>query len=117
MNVAGRSTGWSARPSAYKSKRSSGAGPATGRSPTTPVGLVSSNREAQLTAAAVAFTAAVAPTWPAVGPVCALPSATVALERVQSGAHYPTDVAAGAVIGLAGAWLTRHAPRLILRLR
>jgi membrane-associated phospholipid phosphatase len=68
------------------------------------------------TAAAVAFTAAVAPTWPAAGAACALPTAMVALERVQSGAHYPTDVAAGAAVGLASAWLTRRAPRLVLRL-
>ncbi|MGC2996936.1 phosphatase PAP2 family protein [Streptomyces sp. G35A] len=67
------------------------------------------------TAAAVAFTAAVAPTWPAVGVACAAPAAMVALERVQSGAHYPSDVAAGAVIGLAAAWLTRRTPRLLLR--
>ncbi|KOV96082.1 MULTISPECIES: phosphatase PAP2 family protein [unclassified Streptomyces] len=67
------------------------------------------------TAAAVAFTAAVAPTWPAAGAVCALPAAMVAFERVQSGAHYPSDVAAGAAVGLAGAWLTRHAHRLIIR--
>ncbi|MFJ4525731.1 phosphatase PAP2 family protein [Streptomyces sp. NPDC088810] len=67
------------------------------------------------TAAAVAFTAAVAPTWPAVGAACALPAAMVAFERVQSGAHYPSDVVTGAAIGLASAWLTRHAPRLILR--
>ncbi|MGV9248948.1 phosphatase PAP2 family protein [Streptomyces sp. NPDC003710] len=67
------------------------------------------------TAAAVAFTAAVAPTWPAVGAVCALPAGLVALERVQSGAHYPSDVAAGAAIGLASAWLTHSVPRLILR--
>ncbi|MFF5553397.1 phosphatase PAP2 family protein [Streptomyces olivaceoviridis] len=67
------------------------------------------------TAAAVAFTSAVAPSWPAVGAACAVPAATVALERVQSGAHYPSDVAVGAAIGLASAWLTRHAPRLILR--
>ncbi|MFJ9742052.1 phosphatase PAP2 family protein [Streptomyces sp. NPDC101166] len=65
------------------------------------------------TAAAVAFTAAVAPTWPAAGAACAVPAAMLALERVQSGAHYPSDVAAGAAIGLASAWLTRHAPRLI----
>ena len=65
------------------------------------------------TAAAVAFTTAVAPTWPAAGAVCALPAALVALERVQSGAHYPSDVATGAAIGLAGAWLTRRAPRLV----
>jgi undecaprenyl-diphosphatase len=67
------------------------------------------------TAAAVAFTAAVAPTWPAAGALCAVPAGMVALERVQSGAHYPSDVAAGAAIGLAGAWLIRHAPRLVLR--
>ncbi|MFD5848243.1 phosphatase PAP2 family protein [Streptomyces chartreusis] len=69
------------------------------------------------TAAAVAFTAAVAPTWPAAGAVCAVPVAAVALERVQSGAHYPSDVAAGTAIGLASAWLTRRAPHLILRHR
>ncbi|MEU9921560.1 phosphatase PAP2 family protein [Streptomyces griseoluteus] len=64
------------------------------------------------TAAAVAFTAAVAPVWPAVGAACSLPAGLVALERVQSGAHYPSDVAAGAVIGLASAWLTRSVLRL-----
>ncbi|MEV8550660.1 phosphatase PAP2 family protein [Streptomyces glaucescens] len=67
------------------------------------------------TAAAVAFTAAVAPAWPAAGAACAVPAAMVALERVQSGAHYLSDVAAGAAIGLATAWLTRRAPRLVLR--
>jgi undecaprenyl-diphosphatase len=67
------------------------------------------------TAAAAAFTAAVAPTWPAAGAACAVPAAMVALERVQSGAHYPSDVATGAAIGLASAWLTRHAPRLMRR--
>jgi undecaprenyl-diphosphatase len=67
------------------------------------------------TAAAVAFTAAVAPTWPVAGALCAVPAALVAVERVQSGAHYPSDVAVGAVIGLAGAWLTRRVPALFLR--
>jgi undecaprenyl-diphosphatase len=38
-----------------------------------------------------------------------------AVERVQSGAHYPSDVAAGAAIGLAGAWLVRRVPALLLR--
>ena len=60
-------------------------------------------------------TAAVVPTWPATGALCAVPAAMVALERVQSGAHYPTDVATGAAIGLASAWLTRCVPRLVLR--
>ncbi|WP_251095516.1 phosphatase PAP2 family protein [Streptomyces sp. Caat 7-52] len=67
------------------------------------------------TAAAVAFTAAVAPTWPAAGAACAVPAAMVALERVQSGAHYPSDVATGAAIGLSSTWLIRRAPCLILR--
>ncbi|MFF1721137.1 phosphatase PAP2 family protein [Streptomyces sviceus] len=67
------------------------------------------------TAAAVAFTAAVAPTWPAAGALCALPATMVAVERVQSGAHYPSDVAAGAAVGLAAAWLARRAPALLLR--
>jgi undecaprenyl-diphosphatase len=69
------------------------------------------------TAAAVGFTAAVTATWPAVGALCAIPAATVALERVQSGAHYPSDVAGGALIGLACAWLTRRTPSLLLRHR
>lgn len=63
------------------------------------------------TAAAVAFTAAVAPACPPAGAVCAVPASLVAVQRVQSGAHYPTDVAAGAVIGLVGAWLIRHLPQ------
>ncbi|MFE9912454.1 phosphatase PAP2 family protein [Streptomyces clavifer] len=67
------------------------------------------------TAAAVAFTAAVAPTWPWAGTACALPTALVAIERVHNGAHYPSDVAAGAAIGLAAAALVRTAPRLLMR--
>ncbi|MFG2981269.1 phosphatase PAP2 family protein [Streptomyces sp. NPDC048258] len=67
------------------------------------------------TAAAVAFTTAVAPTWPWAGAACAVPTALVAIERVHSGAHYPSDVAAGAVIGVAAAAVVRAAPRLLLR--
>ncbi|MER7214230.1 MULTISPECIES: phosphatase PAP2 family protein [Streptomyces] len=69
------------------------------------------------TAAAVAFAAAAAPAWPLVGALCAVPAAVVAVERVQSGAHYPSDVAAGAVIGLGAAWFTRWSPRLLRRCR
>ncbi|MFI1441690.1 phosphatase PAP2 family protein [Streptomyces fructofermentans] len=65
------------------------------------------------TAAAIAFTAATAPAWPLVGALCAVPAALVAVERVQSGAHYPTDVAAGALIGLGAAWCARRLPRLL----
>ncbi|THA79276.1 phosphatase PAP2 family protein [Streptomyces sp. A0642] len=67
------------------------------------------------TAAAIAFTAAVAPTWPAAGLACAVPAALVAVERVQSGAHYLSDVAAGAAIGLLSARLTRTRCPVLLR--
>ncbi|WP_324605358.1 phosphatase PAP2 family protein [Streptomyces sp. NRRL F-2664] len=67
------------------------------------------------TAAAVAFTAAVAPTRPGAAAACCVPAVMVAIERVHSGAHYPSDVAAGAAIGLTAAALVRAAPRLLLR--
>ncbi|MFF4393895.1 phosphatase PAP2 family protein [Streptomyces sp. NPDC001552] len=67
------------------------------------------------TAAAVAFTAAVVPSWPRAGAACAVPTVLVAVERVHSGAHYPSDVAAGAAIGIAAATLVRKAPRLLSR--
>ncbi|MFF4579664.1 phosphatase PAP2 family protein [Streptomyces sp. NPDC001389] len=41
----------------------------------------------------------------------------MAVERVHSGAHYPSDVAAGAAIGGAAAALVRTAPRLLVRCR
>ncbi|WP_237305026.1 phosphatase PAP2 family protein [Streptomyces qaidamensis] len=69
------------------------------------------------TSAAVAFTAAVAPSWPLAGALCAVPTTMVAVERVQSGAHYPSDVATGAAVGLVAAWLARSTPRLLLRHR
>ncbi|MFJ4693779.1 phosphatase PAP2 family protein [Streptomyces sp. NPDC088766] len=67
------------------------------------------------TAAAVGFTAAVAGVWPSAGALCAVPAVMVAGERVHTGAHYPSDVAVGALIGLAAAALTRRAPRLAVR--
>ncbi|MFD3541125.1 phosphatase PAP2 family protein [Streptomyces sp. NPDC058662] len=67
------------------------------------------------TAAAVAFTAAVAPTLPWAGAALAVPAALVAVERVHDGAHYPSDVVAGAAIGLASAALVRAAPRMLVR--
>ncbi|GAA3388035.1 phosphatase PAP2 family protein [Streptomyces roseoviridis] len=67
------------------------------------------------TAAAVGFTVACAGTWPAAGAVCGVLAAVVAVERVHSGAHYPSDVAAGTAIGAAAAWLVRRSPRLLLR--
>ncbi|MFI2783558.1 phosphatase PAP2 family protein [Streptomyces sp. ALB3] len=67
------------------------------------------------TAAATAFTTAVTLTWPFVGAACAVPAAMVAVERVHSGAHYPSDVAAGAAIGLASTWTIRHLPGVLRR--
>lgn len=64
------------------------------------------------TAAAVAFTGAVTAVWPWAGAVCAAPAALVAWERVHSGAHYPSDVAAGAAIGAGAAVLVHRAPRI-----
>ncbi|WP_200308463.1 phosphatase PAP2 family protein [Streptomyces adelaidensis] len=67
------------------------------------------------TAAAVAFTGAVAPLWPAAGAACGVAATLVAAQRLHSGAHYPSDVTAGIAIGLAGAGLVRAAPRLLRR--
>ncbi|MDL5199314.1 phosphatase PAP2 family protein [Streptomyces sp. ALI-76-A] len=67
------------------------------------------------TAAGVAFSAGVAAVWPWAGAVCAVPAAMVAAERVHTGAHYPSDVAVGAVVGLAAAALVHRAPRLAVR--
>lgn len=65
------------------------------------------------TAAAVAFTAAVMLVWSAAGAACGTGAALVAAQRLHSGAHYPSDVAAGCAIGLAGAGLVQSAPRLL----
>ncbi|MEW2087484.1 phosphatase PAP2 family protein [Streptomyces sp. NPDC005283] len=66
------------------------------------------------TAAAVGFTAAIAASSPGWGAAASVPTAIVAVERVHSGAHYPSDVVGGAAIGLASAWLIRRAPRPLL---
>ncbi|MYV52894.1 phosphatase PAP2 family protein, partial [Streptomyces sp. SID3212] len=58
------------------------------------------------TAAAIAFAATVTVIWPRAGAVCTPPALAVALGRVHSGAHYPTDIAAGTAIGLASTALT-----------
>jgi undecaprenyl-diphosphatase len=68
------------------------------------------------TAAGVAFSAAVAAVWPLAGAACAVPAAVVAAERVHTGAHYPSDVAVGAAVGLAAAAVVHRAPRLARRL-
>lgn len=65
------------------------------------------------TAATVAFTAATFRTWPWVGVGCTVPTAMVAVQRVHSGAHYPSDVVAGAIIGMTAATLVRATPQLL----
>lgn len=67
------------------------------------------------TAAAVGFTVAVGLTSPWLGAAAAVPAAMVALERVHTGAHYPSDVAVGAAIGVGSALLVHHAPGLLAR--
>ncbi|MFF8290029.1 phosphatase PAP2 family protein [Streptomyces sp. NPDC016309] len=67
------------------------------------------------TAAAVGFAVAAAGPWPRAGAACVLPAGCVAVGRVHSGAHYPSDVAVGAAIGAAAALLVRHSPRIVLR--
>lgn len=59
------------------------------------------------------FTTAVALTSPWLGAAASVPTVMVALERVHTGAHDPSDVAAGAAIGVGGAVLVHHAPRLL----
>ncbi|MEV6685879.1 phosphatase PAP2 family protein [Streptomyces sp. NPDC051130] len=67
------------------------------------------------TAAAVAFTAGVAGRWPRAGALCLAATVAVAVERVHSGAHYPSDVAAGAVIGLVSRALPHAVPAALRR--
>ncbi|WP_330261379.1 phosphatase PAP2 family protein [Streptomyces sp. NBC_00539] len=69
------------------------------------------------TAAAVAFTAGVSEKWPEAGALCLAVAVAVAVERVHSGAHYPSDVAAGAVIGTVSRALPHAAPAAFRRVR
>lgn len=61
------------------------------------------------TASAVAFTAGVALESPAIGAALSPLAAAVAYSRVHTGAHWPSDVVGGAVIGLAVAGAGRVA--------
>ncbi len=46
--------------------------------------------------------------WPALFPVLLVVGIVVSISRVPVGAHYPTDVFAGIVVGMLGAYLVRN---------
>ncbi|HVK21406.1 MAG TPA: phosphatase PAP2 family protein [Actinokineospora sp.] len=59
-------------------------------------------------ASAVAFTTAVAMESPRTAAALAPVAAAVAYSRVHTGVHWPSDIAAGAAIGVGAAYLVRH---------
>jgi undecaprenyl-diphosphatase len=67
-------------------------------------------------ASAFAFAGGMAHSVPALGIPLHLGSATVAYTRVHSGVHYPGDVIAGSLIGIACGQLAPRAVRGVLRL-
>ncbi|WP_327252799.1 bifunctional phosphatase PAP2/diacylglycerol kinase family protein [Streptomyces sp. NBC_01244] len=62
-------------------------------------------------ASAFAFTAGVALESPLWGAVLAPVAASVAFSRVYTGVHYPSDVAAGAALGVAAGFVVRRLTR------
>ena len=68
------------------------------------------------TAAAVAFAATTLAHSRSWGTATTLAATAVAVARVHTGAHYPTDIAAGAATGLTAALLVHHAARTLPRL-
>ena len=61
-------------------------------------------------AAAVAFATGASAELPLLTPVLVALAGAVAYSRVHTGVHYPSDVAAGAGIGLASGLLATHPP-------
>lgn len=59
-------------------------------------------------ATAVATAFAFGFVWPRLFPVLLVIGVVVAMSRVPVGAHYPTDVFAGIVVGMLGAYLVRN---------
>ena len=73
----------------------------------------SSSMPSSHTAGAVAYATAASMTTPAAAPVPVALAGLVAWSRLATGRHFPTDVAAGAAIGVAGGYA---AHRLLQRL-
>jgi membrane-associated phospholipid phosphatase len=70
------------------------------------------------TAAAVAFAAGASAELPVLAPVLVPLAGAVAYSRVHTGVHYPSDVAAGAAIGIGAGLLATHlSPRVLRRRR
>jgi undecaprenyl-diphosphatase len=69
------------------------------------------------TAAAVAFVAAASAELPVLTPVLVPLAGAVAYSRVHTGVHYPSDVAAGAAIGIGSGLLARSLPSRVLQRR
>jgi undecaprenyl-diphosphatase len=70
-------------------------------------------------ASGVAFTVAVGQELPGLLPVLVPLAGAVAYSRVHVGVHYPSDVAAGTLIGLVSGTVAAHIPvrRLLRRMR
>ncbi|MDD5251065.1 MAG: phosphatase PAP2 family protein [Patescibacteria group bacterium] len=69
--------------------------------------------------AAIAFAMAFAAcrTWPRFGAALLAAAVLVALGRVFVGVHYPSDIVAGAAVGMFAAWLAARLERNLLRPR
>ena len=67
------------------------------------------------TAGAVAVAGALAPVYPSAAAPLYATAAAIGLIQTPRGAHYPSDIAAGAAIGAASAWAVHHLAGLIQR--
>ncbi len=64
-------------------------------------------------AAAFAFATGACEELPVLAPVLVPLAGAVAYSRVHAGVHYPSDIAAGAVIGVGSGMLAKRVPRWI----